>query len=187
MERLTERMPGTTLAYPICDGAFTKLLSPIFTITNVLFLSQLSQLTGAESSAIQNWVKREFVSRPAGKKYTPRQTARIVLINALRTCMQIDKIVLLLRYVNGSLTDERDDIIDDSELYDYFCTVIYSAGKSLRCDDGFLRETITETVRRYSPPVSDGKTRLEKALLIMSKSYIAGYLKKDAEIMLESI
>lgn len=187
MDRLTDRMPGTALAYPVYDGAFTKLLAPIFTVTNGLFLSQLSELTGAEGSAIQNWVKREFVSRPDGKKYTLRQTARIVLINALRTCMQIDKIVSLLQYINGSLTDERDDIIDDSELYDYFCTVIYAAGKNLRCDDRFLHETITETVRKYCPPVPDGTERLEKALLIMSKAYIAGCLKKDAETMLENL
>ena len=61
------------------------------------------------------------------KKYRERHIARILLIAALRDCMQIDRIGALMTYINGDADDEQDDIISDVALYDIFERVVASS------------------------------------------------------------
>ncbi|HML45801.1 MAG TPA: DUF1836 domain-containing protein, partial [Clostridia bacterium] len=70
-----------------------------------------------EAYTIQNWVRRGFISPPEHKRYSKRQFCRIALINALKDCMQMDSVTRLLTYINGNLSDESDDLIDDTLLY----------------------------------------------------------------------
>ena len=72
-----------------------ELFAAVSSLCNVaggLSLSQIVGITGLEASTIQNWVKRGWISRPVGKKYTQRQIARILLINVLRDCLPLEKI-----------------------------------------------------------------------------------------------
>ena len=43
-----------------------------------LLLGQIREMTGLDASAVQNWIKRGYISPPRRKKYTADQTARIL-------------------------------------------------------------------------------------------------------------
>ena len=109
--------PGTVIeTSKLEDGASRTLFAGIFAGGGIA-LSQVSSMTGLEPHVIQNWVKRGFVSPPQRRVYSSRQFARIAIINMLRQTMQIEHITALLSYINGSLSDESDDLIPDDELY----------------------------------------------------------------------
>lgn len=109
--------PGTVIETSKLEvGASRTLFAGIFAGGGIA-LSQVSSMTGLEPHVIQNWVKRAFVSPPRHRVYSSRQFARIVIINMLRQTMQIEHITALLSYINGSLSDESDDLIPDDELY----------------------------------------------------------------------
>ena len=148
----------------------SNIIGNIFTAGG-LVLSQVCSLTGLEYYIIQNWVKRGFLSPPVKKMYSKRQFCRIVIINALKDTMQIDQIVKMLSYINGVLADESDDLIDDSELYNYFVNVTFA-------DDGETPpEAIVENaITDYKEPAEGAKERLKKVLLVM---YYAGLAAKN--------
>jgi DNA-binding transcriptional MerR regulator len=133
---MVDNIPGTTILRG--DGIQTGsgLLSGIFTATKGLMLSQVKELTGLEVSTLQNWVKRGWVSNPRNKRYDRKQVARILIINALRDCMQLENIAFLMQYINGVVDDRSDDIIDESELYGYLCTAIERLKREGVCDPG---------------------------------------------------
>ena len=109
--------PGTVIETSKLEvGASRTLFAGIFAGGGIA-LSQVSSMTGLEPYVIQNWVKRGFVSPPQRRVYSSRQFARIVIINMLRQTLQIEHITALLSYINGSLSDESDDLIPDDELY----------------------------------------------------------------------
>ena len=120
-------LPGTTIETDLSKpDAAERMFSPMF-MAGGLVLSQVSQLTGLEPHVIQNWVKRGFVSSPVAKKYSRRQFCRIVIINFLKDSFQLDRIVKMLQYINGSLSNEEDDLVDDYTLYGYFVKAVKAA------------------------------------------------------------
>ncbi len=142
--------------------------------------SQMSQATGLESHAIQNWVKRGFVSAPVAKRYSLRQFCRIVIIHMLKGAMPMERICSLLGYINGQLDDESDDSIDDSELYFAFLRVA-SEYCGMVEDREALRQCVRKNLADYHEPQPGAKERVEQVLMIMVTAWTASQLQKEAE------
>lgn len=120
-------LPGTNIQMDLQGGQdYRRTFDAVFAITGGIYLSQLAEMVGVPGATLQNWIKRGFVANPINKRYTRRQTCRFILIALLRHSLQIEEIVVLLRSINNNLADEQDDLIDDSELYLYFCDIVFN-------------------------------------------------------------
>lgn len=174
-----ETIPGTALPYTPGDEkeAFHKL-AVICSSTNGLTLSQLRDMTGLESTTIQNWVKRGWVANPLGKRYGEVQVARVLLINMLRGGMQLEHIAALMQYVNGKVEDRRDDIIPDQELFNRLCRLLYWAEEQEISREEELRAGIARELLGYQGPATDAKEKLSAALYIMVLAHQATERRK---------
>ena len=178
-------IPGTTLQ-DRRDHAdqVDNLFSSLF-LAGGLTLSQVSAVTGLESHTVQNWVKRGFLPPPRGKRYDMEQLCRIITINMLRGALPLDRICSLLSYINGSLTDESDDIIDDTVLYFIFVKL---AARARDLDGGEQwQQAMDETLSGYVEPVPGARERIEKVLRIMLTAWIATRMRQEAEARLSTI
>ena len=148
-------------------------------------LSQVTAITGLEAHTVQNWVKRGFLTSPVGKRYTLRQLCRILNINMLRGSMPIDRICKLLQYVNGQLDDERDDMIDDAQLYFLFVKLaaklkeLYAPAEVEALLDHYLSD--------YTEPLPDAKLRVQQTLRIMLTAHLAARMMQETENMLNEL
>ena len=113
-------IPGTALPAVTEETASIQERFQAMFLGGGMMLSQVAAVTGLEPYTVQNWVKRGFLTKPIGKKYTLRQLCRIININMLKDALPMEEICGLLSYVNGNLDDEGDDLIDDSQLYFLF-------------------------------------------------------------------
>ncbi len=177
-------LPGTTIEAKLERGVSDVILGNIF-MTGGLMMSQVSQLTGLEPYIIQNWVKRGYLSSPVNKLYSRRQFCRILTINMLKESLQLETISKLLSYINGVLSDESDDIIDDSKLYDMYIDVLAELGG--RVDDASLEKAISGVLVDYVEPYVGAKKRLSKVLKTMFLANKAVELKKQAEMILAEL
>ena len=180
-------IPGTVLPYHSQMGTDTfSMVSSLCSAAGGFSLSQIVGITGLEPSTIQNWVKRGWVSRPTGKKYNQRQIARILLISVLRDSLPLEKIVKLMSFVNGSVDDRSDDIIDEGELYDRLCALLFQLdGWTVTRSE--LQKAIHAQLDTYHGPQPDAKERLAAALEIMVMAYIASTIRKTAETCLDGL
>ena len=180
-------LPGTTVETDLSrDDAAEALLSPLF-LAGGLMLSQVSQLTGLEAYDIQNWVKRGFVSPPAGKRYSRRQFCRIATINMLKDCLRLDQITRLLSYLNGHLDDESDDIIDDSRLYTYITRLVFRAERSPMAGRTEWRAWCDQVLEDYDEPYPGARERVSRGLQVIVTAYAAARLKGNADRLLSSL
>ena len=177
-------LPGTTIEVHLKRGVSNTILGNIF-MTGGLMMSQVSQLTGLEPYIIQNWVKRGYLSSPKNKMYSRRQFCRIVTINMLKDSLQIETITKLLSYINGVLSDESDDIIDDSILYDMYIDVLAELADDV--EESSLEKSIEGVLTDYVEPYVGAKKRLSKVLKIMFWANKAVEMKKRAEIILAEL
>lgn len=173
--------PGTVVEKKELSGA--QFLQGIFIAGNGLVMRQLNEITGVATPAIQNWVARGFISRPDQKRYSKNSVARIFIINELRTTMSLDNIKKLLVYVNGRVGDNTDDIIEESELYAYFCEIIFDEKFSFNS----VNELIDQVIANYSERVGGAKLRLKTALEIICINHLAGKLSKRTNQLLQGI
>lgn len=173
-------IPGTVLTgrrdQPEADEAQIRAMF----LAGGMVRSQVAHLTGLEPHAIQNWVKRGFLSPPQGKRYTCRQLCRILIINMLRSALPMEKICSLLSYINGQLDDESDDCIDDSRLYFAFLRVAARYSGLMEDQDG-LRACIHESLSGYVEPIPGARERVEQVLAIMLTAWASSLLQKQAE------
>lgn len=178
-------IPGTTLTgerenADRIDGLFQSLF-----LAGGLTLRQVSSITGLEPYTIQNWVKRKFLAPPQGKRYDMEQVCRLVNINILKGTMPLEEIIHLMRYLNGDLTSEADDLVDDTMLFFFFVRLAARAryiGGTKAWDDALVE--ITET---YSEPVPGARDKLIKVLKIMLTVWCANMLKAQAETMIDEL
>ena len=148
-------------------------------------LSQVAAVTGLEPHTVQNWVKRGFLTSPANKRYTLRQLCRILNINMLKSALPMEEICGLLQYVNGDLSDESDDLIDDSTLYFLF---VQLAAKHRHMNNSAGRdEILDQALANYQEPVPGAKTRVEKVLRVMLTAWAASLLRQAAEKMVNEL
>ncbi len=167
-------IPGTVLKKEE-KGNLTGLafLDNIYYVSSGVMLTQIRDISGIDGSTLQNWVKRGWVSNTVNKKYSKDQLARILIINMLRSCMLLERVDTLLHYINGEIDDVRDDIIPESRLFDYICT-IYDRYIEDECEcEAQLDEIIAQTTAEYSEPVKGAHNRLNAALKIIIIAYLA--------------
>ena len=178
-------IPGTVLKGPREDVEHSiRQIEGMF-LAGGIVRSQVAAATGLEAHAVQNWVKRGFLSNPVGKRYSLRQFCRIVIINMLKPVMTLEHICSLLSYVNGELDDESDDLIDDSVLYFMFLRLASQArhiGGTRSWD-----EVIGEILADYREPVPGAKNRIDKVLRIMLTGWIGVRTVQEANRMLQEL
>lgn len=180
-------MPGTNTPYIDNVGGAFSMFDQMIAATGGLSLAQVCSITGIEPTTVQNWVKRGFIANPVRKKYYQRQLSRILIINALRECMQLEQIVTLLRYLNGDVEDSSDDNISESELYNHFCKIM----SCIDIEKGISKERsdliIKSTIQGFKGPHTDSYQRLYKTLSVAVCAYIAGSYKKEADLLFNQL
>lgn len=181
-----QSLPGTNIQMDLQGGQdYRRTFDTIFAITGGMYLSQLSDLVGIPGATLQNWIKRGFVANPVNKRYTRRQTCRIILIALLRHALPLEDIATLLSSINHNLADESDDLIDDSDLYLYFCDVVLHLPNGAYFDTSLLQmriEKVTRPFVRINPAVrSEDLRQLNKVLLVLVMAYGASLLQALAK------
>ena len=178
-------IPGTTLEGQRENADRTNELFQSMFLAGGLTLSQVSSITGLETHTVQNWVKRGFLPPPRNKRYNIEQVCRIILINMLKGALPLEQICHLISYINGSLTDESDDIIDDAVLYFQFVRLAARArhiGGSKEWG-----EAIEEVTQTYVEPFPGAREKVNKVLRIMLTAWIAARLRQETEVMLTQL
>ena len=178
-------IPGTVLAVPMEEtDHIQEMFSSMFLAGNMA-LGQISNITGLEPHTVPNWVKRGFLAPPRNKRYSLNQLCRILNINMLKSALPLEQICGLLQYINGSLEDESDDLIDDARLYFLFLRLAAyhrqmhnPAGR-----DTYLQQILAE----YKEPVPGARERVEKVLQIMLTAWAASQLRQTAEKMVNDL
>ena len=178
-------IPGTVLNCPMEEAAQIEKRFGAMFLGGDIVLSQVVGITGLEPYTVQNWVKRGFLSSPQRKRYTLRQLCRIININMLKKTLLMEQIVGLLGYINGSLTDTSDDIIDDSQLYFMFVKLAATAPSLREPSEGDA--AIEEVLKDYAEPVPGAKERVAKVLRIMLTAWAAARLHDAANRMVETL
>ena len=150
-----------------------------------IVLSQVASITGLETYTVQNWVKRGFLAKPQQKKYTLRQLCRILNINMLKAALPMEEICGLLQYINNTLDDENDDLIDDSQLYFLFLRLVIDHHQMNTPEK---REALLASVLAdYAGPAPGARKRVEKVLRIMLTAWAAAQLKNRVDAMLKEL
>ena len=183
-----ELIPGTVLERKNMGNVTgIDFLSKIFYITDGVMLTQIREISGIDGSTLQNWVKRGWVANSKLKKYNINQVAHILIINMLRSCMQLDRIAFLIQYINGRVDDRSDDIIEDSELYDYICKILDKLMSYEVCSIGSVREAIEVETAGYCESIPGARERLTTALEIIIVAYYATLVKRHSDEKLEAL
>lgn len=178
---LSETIPGTNISYDNYEETFENYRKMI-EMTGGLSLGQICTITGLQTSAIQNWVKRGFVPHPENKKYFERHVSRILLINSLKDCMNIDDVGELMVLINGDTDDESDDIVSETRLYGYLCQIIHDLDFK-KLDDETIEKVICDIIRDEDIHCD----RLKKALKVMTYAFISGQCFKQTKAYLHQL
>ena len=178
-------LPGTTITAHRENADKTRQQFDALFLAGGLTLSQVSSITGLEPYAVQNWVKRGFLTPPKAKRYDQEQVCRIILINTLKGTLALEQITHMLSYVNGNLADDSDDLIDDAVLYFMFVRLAARArhiGGTEQWD-----EAVESVLTDYREPVPGAKERVRKVLRTMLTAWVANRLRMETEEMLKSL
>ncbi len=181
-------IPGTRLRKSDMGNVTgMEFLSKVFFISEGVMLSQIREVSGIDGSTLQNWTKRGWVANARLKKYNIDQVAHILIINMLRSCIQLDRIALLLHYINGRIDDRSDDIIRDSVLYDYICRILDKLMEQDVCSMASIKDVILEQISDYEEAMPGARERLANALEIIVVAYYAALIKRRSDEMLTDL
>ena len=99
--------------------------------------------------------------------------------------MPLDQICSLMSHINGDLTDESDDIIDDAVLYFKFVSLAARA----RHIGGTKEwgEALEEVTENYAEPYPGAKEKVKKVLQIMLTAWIASRLCAQTNEMITAL
>ena len=178
-------IPGTTLTAPRANADRTDEMFSSMFLAGGMVLSQVASITGLEPYAIQNWVKRGFLSPPVNKRYSMEQLCRILIINMLKGALPLEKICNLLSYINGDLTDESDDIIDDTVLYFMFVKLAARA-RHIGGNQGW-DDALVEATENYVEPYPGARERVIKVLRAMLMAWIASRFITQVHEMVDQL
>lgn len=183
---MNDFLPGTTIELKAATpNVARELLDNIF-LSGGLVLSQVTKMTGLAPYEVQNWVKRGFLPPPVHKMYNRNQFCRIATINMLRESMQIDTITKLLSFINGSLDDESDDIVNDSDLYNYYVNLLAMMGGHLP-DEDEIQTHIRYITDEFREPRPGGKRRLSIVLEIMLYTHYSAEMRRRADYLVHNL
>ena len=181
-------IPGTKLLRSDMGGVTgIEFLSKIFFISDGVMLTQIRDISGIDGSTLQNWTKRGWVRNSKLKKYNIDQVAHILIINMLRSCVQLDHIAFLLQYINGDINDRSDDIIRESVLYDHICRILDKLMEQDACSMTSIKEVIREQITDYEEAMPGARERLANALEIIVIAYYAALIKRRSDEMLTDL
>ena len=178
-------IPGTTLEGLRSNADRTDGLFQSMFLAGGLTLSQVASVTGLEPYTIQNWVKRGFLSAPRNKRYDMEQVCRIININLLKGTLPLEQICRLMAYLNGDLTDESDDLVDDTMLY--FLFVRLAARARYLGGDKSWDDALVEVTADYDEPIPGAREKLIKVLKIMLTAWVSSRIKAEAEQMIAEL
>lgn len=185
---LDEYIPGTKLRKAEMENLTgLAFLKKVFFVSEGVMLTQIRDISGIDSSTLQNWTKRGWVANARLKKYNMDQVAHILIINMLRSCMQLEHIAFLIQYINGDVADTSDDIITDSLLYDYICRVLEHIIETGDCSLEEIADYVTQITKDYVEPMEGARQRLNSALEIIVVTYYSTLLKRRATQLLENL
>ena len=180
-------LPGTVTVHSAQGAKGFSKIEMLLEATGGLSLSQVCAVTGLEGSTIQNWVKRGWVSHPKGKKYEEIHIARILIINALKECIKLEHIAQLMTYVNGETSDSRDDIIKESNLYNYLCAALQQLGRVDDLSRGGVEALVDKAIKDYNEPSQGARLKIRKVLTVMIYACVCTDVKRRTESMLEQV
>ena len=181
-------IPGTKLKkHDMGNVTGMEFLSKVFYISEGVMLSQIREVSGIDGSTLQNWTKRGWVANARLKKYNIDQVAHILIINMLRSCIQLDHIAFLLQYINGKIDDTSDDIIRDSMLYDYICRILDALTREDVASKATIKDVIARQITDYEEAMSGARDRLATALEIIVTAYYAALIKRSSDEMLANL
>lgn len=181
-------VPGTILNRNDVDGLTgMPFLRHLFFATDGVMMATIRNVAGIDTSTIQNWVKRGWVANSRRRHYDPEQVAHILIINMLRSCMQLDDIDFIIRYINGEVGDTSDDIVSDIQLYDYICRILDAMDHASACGPEEVRQIVRNETADYREPVGGAKQRLMQALEIIVVTYCAATVKSYADNLFAEI
>ena len=181
-------IPGTKLKKnDMGNVTGLEFLSKVFYISEGVMLSQIREVSGIDGSTLQNWTKRGWVANARLKKYNIDQVAHILIINMLRSCIQLDHIAFLLQYINGKIDDTSDDIIRDSVLYDYICRILETLTRKDVATKASITEVIRDQISDYKEAMAGARDRLANALEIIVTAYYAALIKRSSDEMLANL
>ena len=178
-------IPGTTLTGEREDAQRVDAVFQALFLAGGLTLSQVASISGLEPHTVQNWVKRGYLAPPRGKRYNMEQVCRILNINLLKGALTLEQSCQLISYINGSLTDESDDLIDDTLLYFFFVRLAARAryfGGTETWDSALEEVTLS-----YHEPVPGAREQLGQVLKIMLTAWLTGRMKAETEQMLSQL
>ena len=178
-------IPGTVLPAAVGEtGKAEEKITSMF-LGGGMVLSQVAAVTGLEPYTIQNWVKRGFLTKSVGKKYTLRQLCRIININMLKDALRMEEICGLLTYINGNMDDESDDLIDDSQLYFLFLRLAahHHEMNTPEGRDIYLKALLAD----YREPVPGAAERVAQVLKVMLTAWAAALLRQQAIVMVNQL
>ncbi len=182
------RFPGTVILRDQMRGIEgEEFLDKVFFLTDGVMLSRIKEVSGVDGTTLQNWVKRGWIGNTVNKRYSKNQLARILIINMLRGSLQLETIDFLLRYINGTINDESDDIIPESTLYGYICRCLDRVAGIDAPTVTDLEDAVKDTVKDYTEFVPGAKTRLETAMVILLAAYYASLARGLAVERLKTI
>ena len=178
-------LPGTVLQADVSEAEQIQTQFSSIFLGGGMVLSQICGITGLESYTVQNWVKRDFLPPPEKKRYSLRQLCRIININMLKSALPLEATCGLLRYINGDLEDESDDLIDDATLY--FLFVRLAACHRQMKDPAGREAYLKQLLADYQEPVPGARERVENVLRIMLTAWAASLLRQEAEKMVADL
>ncbi len=183
-----ENIPGTILNRANMGGVTgLEFLKKIFFITDGIMLAQVREISGVDGTTLQNWVKRGWVLNPINKTYNIDMLARILIINMMRDTVQLSRISFLLRFINGEVGNKDDDIIPESKLYDYICTISDRLTDEHSDQNIDINEIIEECIQDYSERLPGDRARLVAALEIIITAFYTSMIKHHIDGLLKNI
>ena len=97
----------------------------------------------------------------------------------------MEQICSLMSYINGSLTDESDDIIDDTALYFKFVSLAARAryiGGTKEWSDA-----MEEVLADYEEPYPGAKEKILQVLRIMLTAWVTTRLRSQVDDMIAQL
>ena len=90
-----------------------------------------------------------------------------------------------MRYINGDLADESDDLIDDAELYFMFVRLAARARHIGGNQD--WEAAISDATASYAEPIPGAKDRVQKVLRLMLMAWISARFRLQVEDMVAQL
>ncbi len=161
----------------------------VFRVTKGLMLAQVREITGLDTTTIQNWINRGWVKNPVDKRYSENQLASILLIHMLRDVMKLDHIAKLFDYLKRKefSQDEEVPLISEAELYHYVCGMLDSIDYDIILTPKVLEKAILMTLSTYVETYEGAKKRLANVLKIILVYYASAIVKRQADTIFADI